>query len=119
RDSSDGGGISKVLYQFVAEKVAKEWNYNNNCGLVVGATYPGELKIVRRIVGEIPILIPGVGAQGGDTEKTVKAGIDKDGMNAIINSSRGIIFASNGPDFAKKAREEAVKLRDEINKYRS
>lgn len=106
----------KPLYQIVAENITKEWNHNNNCGLVVGATYPSELEIVRHIVGDgIPLLIPGIGAQGGDTEKTVKAGLDSNGMNAIINSSRGIIFASSGEDFAQKAAEEAKKLRDEIN----
>src|SRR3989344_99804 len=105
----------KPLYQIVAEKVAKEWNHNGNCAVVVGATYPSELEIVRRIVGEMPILIPGVGAQGGDVEKTVKAGVDKDGLNAIINSSRGIIYAGNGQDFAQKARIEAEKLQRLIN----
>lgn len=106
------------LYQLLAEKIVKEWNYNGNCGLVVGATYPAELEIVRRIVGEMPILIPGIGAQGADIEKTVKAGVDKDGLNAIINVSRSIIFAGSGKDFAQNARNEAKKLRDEINKYR-
>jgi orotidine-5'-phosphate decarboxylase len=108
----------RPLYQIVAGNVAGEWNYNNNCALVVGATHPTELEIVRRIVGEMPILIPGIGAQGGDVEKTVKAGVDKNGLNAIINSSRGIIFASNGLDFVQKAKEEAQKLRDLINQYR-
>lgn len=109
----------KSLYQIVAQHVVKEWNYHGNCGLVVGATYPDELKIVRRMVGDgFPLLIPGVGTQGGDVEKTVNAGVDKDGLNAIINSSRGIIFASSGDDFAKKAREESKKLRDDINKFR-
>jgi len=108
----------KPLYQIVAEKVASEWNDNNNCGLVVGATYPTELEIVRRIAGEMPILIPGIGVQGGDVEKTVKAGVDKNSLNAIINSSRGIIFASTGANFAQRAKEETQKLRDLINKYR-
>lgn len=108
----------KPLYQIVAEKITKDWNYNGNCGLVVGATYPKELKIVRRIVGDLPILIPGIGVQGGDAEKTVKAGVDRQGKNAIINSSRGIIFASKAKDFAEKAREKAVTLRDSINEYR-
>lgn len=106
------------LYQIIVEHIVKDWNYNNNCGLIFGATYPSELEIVRRMVGNMPILIPGIGAQGGDVEKTVRAGVDKYGLNAIINSSRGIIFASNGKDFTKKAREETEKLRDEINKYR-
>lgn len=119
RDSPDGEGIGKPLYQIVAEHVVNDWNYNGNCGLVVGATYPAELKIVRRIVSDgFPLLIPGIGVQGGDVEKTVKAGIDANGLNAIINSSRGIIFASNGADFVQKARIEAEKLRDSINKYR-
>lgn len=119
RGSPDGGGIEKSLYQVVAERVAKDWNYNGNCGLVIGATYPTDLEIVRRIVGdEFPLLIPGVGSQGGDIEKTVKAGVDKDGLNAIINSSRGIIFSSSDEDFAQKARENAKKLKLEINKYR-
>lgn len=117
--SVDSGNQRIKLYQYIAKKVTKEWNYNGNCGLVVGATYPRELEIVRRIGGDgFPLLIPGIGAQGGDLEKTVKAGIDKVGLNAIINSSRGIIYAGTGANFAKKAREEAKKLRDEINKYR-
>lgn len=116
---SDGGGIGKHLYQILAEHVSKDWNYNGNCGLVVGATYPDELMIVRRIAGNIPLLIPGIGAQGGDVEKTVKAGVDSNGLNAIINSSRGIIFASSGADFAQKACVETQKLRDLINNYRS
>lgn len=108
----------KPLSQVIAGKVANEWNKNGNCGLVVGATYPGELEIVRRIAKDLPLLIPGIGAQGGDVEKTVKAGVDKHGKNAIINVSRAIIFASNGEDFAQKARTEAQKLRDAINSYR-
>lgn len=106
----------KPLYQIVAENIAKEWNTNGNCGVVVGATYPEELSKVRRIVGDMPILIPGIGAQGGDVGATVKAGRSKNG-GMIINSSRAIIFASSGPDFAKAARSETEKLRAEINKY--
>ena len=109
----------KPLYQVLAEKVSKEWNYNNNCSLVVGATYPDELKHVRTIVGTMPLLIPGVGAQGGDVEKTVKAGIDSRGVGAMINASRSIIFASSGLDYARKAREETVTLRDQINAFRT
>lgn len=108
----------RPFYQIVAENVAMNWNSNGNCALVVGATYPIELEIVRRLVGNMPILIPGIGAQGGDVEKTVKAGVDTSGKNAIINSSRGIIFAATGVDFAERAREEAQKLRNEINQYR-
>ena len=113
----DSGNQAIELYQRVAEKVAKDWNYNGNCGLVVGATYPEELEIVRRIANDLPFLIPGIGAQGGDIEKTVKAGVDENGRNAIINSSRGIIFASSGQDFLERAREETEKLRSEVILY--
>ena len=106
------------LYRFVARRVASEWNKNGNCALVVGATALHELAHVRKIVGDMPILIPGIGAQGGDVEQTVKAGKDSRGKGMIINSSRGIIFASKGADFAQAARRETIKLRDTINQYR-
>ena len=106
------------LYQYIAMKI-KEWNKLGNCGAVVGATYPNELKAIRDILGEnIPILIPGIGAQGGDVEKTVKYGTDIKGEMAIIVSSRGIIYSGKDDDFAVKARDSALHLRDEINKYR-
>jgi len=106
------------LYQIVAKKI-KEWNENDNCGAVVGATYPEELKTIRSILGdEIPILIPGIGKQGGDVEKTIKNGTNSKGKMAVINSSRGIIFAGDDEDFATVSREKAISLRDEINKYR-
>ena len=108
---------SQRLYQYVAENVAQQWNKNGNCALVVGATYPEELAQVRRIIGDMPILIPGIGAQGGDVEKTVSAGRDSRGQGMIINSSRGIIFASKGADFAEAARRETEKLRDLINQF--
>ena len=114
----DTGNQAIKLYQYLAKKITEEWNENGNCGLVVGATYPGELEIVRRIAQHIPLLIPGIGAQGGDIEKTVKAGVDSGGKNAIINSSRAVIFAGNGSNFAQKARETALKLIKEINIYR-
>lgn len=108
----------KPLYQRVAEKVVAEWNKNENCSLVVGATYPDEMMRVRKTAPQLPFLIPGIGAQGGEVESTVKAGESNEGGRAIINSARGIIFASNGEDFAKVARNEAIKLKEEINKYR-
>lgn len=112
RTSNPGAGeFQDIMYKTVAEHVVKEWNYNGNCALVVGATYPEELAIVRRIVGDMPILVPGVGAQGGDIEQTMKAGLDSKKAGLIINSSRNIIFAS-------KPRGEAKKLKSEINKYR-
>ena len=103
------------LYRQLAYKVANWWNKHGNCALVVGATYPDELREVRGLVGDMPILIPGIGAQGGDVEKTVSAGKDSRGWGMIINSSRGIIFASKGADFAEAARRETEKLRDMIN----
>lgn len=104
------------LYQQVARNVARDWNYNGNCAVVVGATYPGELAEVRKIVGDMPILIPGIGAQGGDLEATVSAGRDSKGQGMIVNSSRGIIFASSGEDFAEAARVETQKLHDAITR---
>lgn len=110
--SSRGSG---PLYRVVARHVAEHWNVNGNCALVVGATYPQELAEVRSIVADIPILIPGIGAQGGDIEATVKAGKDSRGRGMIINSSRGIVFASSGEDFAEAARRETLKLHTAIN----
>jgi orotidine-5'-phosphate decarboxylase len=111
--------ISKTpLYEIVARKI-KDWNKLGSCGAVVGATYPRELKIIRRILGdEIPILIPGIGAQGGDIKKTVKFGTNRLGYNAIIVSSRTIIYSSCDKNFNKKAGIAASFLRDEINKNR-
>ncbi len=107
------------LYKKVASNVANNWNENNNCMLVVGATYPDEMQKIRSIIGDdMWFLIPGVGAQGGDVEQTVKSGINSKGHGMVISSSRGIIFASSGDDYAKVAREKAIELRDEINKYR-
>ena len=103
--------FSKPLWKVVAEKVSKNWNKNNNCMLVVGATYPKELAEVRKIVGEMTILVPGVGAQGGSVEEVMKAGLNSEKLGLIINSSRGIIFSDN-------PKEEARKLCEEIRKYK-
>jgi orotidine-5'-phosphate decarboxylase len=100
--------------QIVALK-ASRWNANHNIGLVVGATYPEELKTIRQAHPDIPILIPGVGAQGGDLELSVRYGVDAHNRGIIINSSRGIIYAGKGADFAKAAGKAAQTLRDEIN----
>ncbi len=106
------------LYQIVAQKI-HDWNVHENCGAVVGATYPEELKKVRSLLGEtIPILIPGIGKQGGDIEKTVKNGTNAKKEMALINSSREIIFAGEKEDFAEHSRRKAESVRDEINKYR-
>lgn len=112
------GESQEPLYLVVARNVAQQWNTHGNCALVVGATYPEELKRIREAVGDLPILIPGIGAQGGDVEATVKAGKDSHGAGMIINSSRGIIYASTGPDFALAARKATEVLRAEINTYR-
>lgn len=106
----------KKLYEIVAEKAANEWNGNNNVALVVGATYPEQLGEVRKIVGQtMPILVPGIGAQGGDLEGVLKHGLNADKRGIVINSSRGIIYSSNGEKFAETAGWEAMKLRDAIN----
>lgn len=116
QDIRDDGDCTP-LFMRVAKAVLK-WNKNGNCALVVGATYPDELCEVRGIVGDMPILIPGIGAQGGDVKKTVTAGKDSRAWGIIVNSSRGIIFASKGADFAEAARRKTKKLRDLINQYR-
>ncbi len=108
----------KPLYLKVAENFAKKWNYNNNVLLVVGSTYPEELGSVRKIVGDMTILVPGMGAQGGDIEKSLKYGLNKEGRGIILSTSRVVLYASSGKDFAKKSREKATELRDTINKYR-
>jgi orotidine-5'-phosphate decarboxylase len=106
------------LYQHVARLLAQQWNRNGNCGLVVGATYPAELASVRAIVPDMPLLVPGIGAQGGDIEATLKAGRTSDGTGLIINSSRAVLYASSGSDFAEAARRVASDTRDAINRYR-
>lgn len=106
------------VYKRVAQLAHDQWNENDNCILVVGATYPEEMSAVRAIASDIPFLVPGIGAQGGDVEKVIQSGVTKDGLGLIINSSRGIIFASGKEDFAEAAREKALSLRDQINHYR-
>jgi orotidine-5'-phosphate decarboxylase len=114
----DAGG--QPLYQHVARLVAEKWNRNGQCALVVGATFPDELAQVRRIVGDMPLLVPGIGAQGGDIEATVRAGRTANGTGMMINSSRAILYAKpeGGEDFAAAARRVATETRDAINRYR-
>jgi orotidine-5'-phosphate decarboxylase len=102
------------LYQRVAEMVAKRWSAIGECGLVVGATYPAQLGEVRAIVGDLPILVPGVGAQKGDVAAAVRAGTTGHGTGLILNSSRAILYASASDDFAEKARAMALSTRDAI-----
>lgn len=99
------------LWQVVAEKVSKDWNKNRNCMLVVGATYPEEMKKIRSLVGDMTFLVPGVGAQGGDLKSVLKAGLNSQDLGLIINSSRGIIFSENPKEEAKKLCEEIRKCR--------
>ena len=106
----------RPLFELVALK-ASQWNKYGNIGLVVGATYPEELKLIRQNHPEIPILIPGVGAQGGDLASAVRYGVDAQGEKAIINSSRQIIYASREKDFAQAAQRVASSLRHQINSY--
>jgi orotidine-5'-phosphate decarboxylase len=108
-------GKTMPLYEVVAIK-ASRWNTNGNVGLVIGATYPEELKTIRQAHPSLPILIPGVGAQGGDLALAVKYGIDAHKRGIMINSSRQIIYASKGADFAAAARKAAQTLRDAINR---
>lgn len=109
----------KPFYQHIANRVSCGWNDNHNCGLVAGATYPQQIVEVRNVISDnMPLLIPGIGKQGGDLEGAVKAGRNSKGEGFIINSSSGVIFASNGPDFAEAARRETQKLHDDINRHR-
>ena len=108
----------RPLYQVVAELAARRWNSRGNCLLVVGATYPRELAAVRALVGDMPLLVPGVGAQGGDVEQVVASGRTRAGTGLIISSSRAILYASAGEDFAEAARTAVTRLREQINTSR-
>jgi orotidine-5'-phosphate decarboxylase len=104
----------RPLFVRVAEMVANEWSRHGDCGLVVGATYPDELRTVRGVVGDLPILVPGIGAQGGDAQAATTAGVTADGRGLIVSSSRAIIYASSGDDFADAARCAAIEARDSL-----
>ncbi len=103
------------LFEIVASKVS-QWNTYGNLGLVVGATYPEELRLIRQNHPEIPLLIPGIGAQGGELSRVVNYGVDKQRQKTIINSSRQILYASKEKDFARAARNAAIEIRDQINR---
>jgi orotidine-5'-phosphate decarboxylase len=107
------------LFHVVADLAARRWNTRGNCLLVVGATYPRELAEVREIVGNMPFLMPGVGAQGGDVAQAVQSGQTAVGTGLVVSSSRGILYASSGENFASAARDATVKLRDQINASRA
>jgi orotidine-5'-phosphate decarboxylase len=105
-----------------AIRAARDWNAHGNCGVVAGATHPEMIREIRKWILDVPLLIPGIGAQGGDLKETIKAAMYKDpksgesSLPAIINSSRGVIYASGEEDFAKAARKEVMRLKREINK---
>jgi len=105
---------NEPLYKVVARLAVGKWNENGNCCVMVGATYPKELIDVRKIVGDMPILTAGIGAQNGDLAKTMRAGLDKNRKGLVVNASRSVIFASSGADFAQAARSKAEKLHSEM-----
>jgi len=102
----------------VAERAATKWNVHNNIGLVVGATYPDEIRLIRKIVGDMPLLIPGIGTQGGDLPTVLENGLTKAKTGLLINLSRSVIYASSGSDFAESAAREAKNINLQINQYR-
>ncbi len=106
------------IYEKVAGMINDHWNANNNCCIVVGATWPEQMKRLREITGDMPFLVPGVGAQGGDVKALVEAGKTADGKGLIINSSRAVLYASDDVNFAQAARDVAIDTRDLINQYR-
>lgn len=106
------------LYLHVAKQVSEKWNTYGQCGLVVGATFPEEIAKVRAVVGDMPLLVPGIGAQGGDIPATVRAGLNSIGTGMMINSSRAILYASNGTDWQEAAARVAKETRDAINAAR-
>jgi len=118
RDVQDLDSGGRKLYEVIAEKAARDWNANGNVLLVVGATYPEELAEIRAIVGDMPILVPGVGTQGGEVAAVVANGANADGTGLIISSSRAVLYAGSGEDYALAARAAAQKLRGEINACR-
>ncbi len=113
-----------LLYEHIARQAQGPWNENGQLGLVVGATYPKEIERVRELAPTLPLLIPGVGAQGGDALATVRAGLRTDATGAItgpviVSSSRAVLYASSGSDFAQAARAEAKRTRDTLNAARA
>lgn len=118
RTSNPGAGelqdlevSGRPLWSIIAQKIHEEWNQLGNCMLVAGATYPDEMSRIRHTVGDMTLLVPGIGAQGGDIERTIRAGVNRAGKGLIVNSARGIIFADDPA-------AEACALRDEINRWR-
>jgi orotidine-5'-phosphate decarboxylase len=113
----DEQGQTRPLYEVVAQRV-QSWNDAGNCGIVAGATYAQELRTLRAMCPDMPILVPGIGAQGGDLQAAVSAGVDAHGERAIIAASRSIIYAAGDDRYAAAAQEQARQLRDQINEVR-
>jgi orotidine-5'-phosphate decarboxylase len=111
------GPDRRPLYEHVADQVARHWNVNGNCGVVVGAPYPAALHAVRSIIGSLPILVPGIGTQGGEIGPTIRAGRDSEGHGLVINSARDIIYASSGRDYAVAAGRAATQLNETIARH--
>ena len=111
---SSGADGARPLYQQVALQVGT-WNQHGNAGLVLGATYPEQIKEVRALCPDMPVLIPGIGSQEGALEQAVRNGVSAQGRRILVNSSRGIIYASRGDNFAESARKATAGLRDAIN----
>jgi orotidine-5'-phosphate decarboxylase len=125
RTSNPGGSQLQMLdvdgerlFERIAHLAVTEWNVNGQLGLVVGATYPKELARVRAVAARLPLLVPGIGAQGGDIDATLRAGLDSDGAGLVINSSRAILYAGSGESFAESARGAAIETRDQIEAVR-
>lgn len=112
-----GKGLKMPYYEYVASQVAEKWNDHGNCAVVAGGTYPDQLARIRIIIGDMPMLIPGIGAQGGNVEEVVKAGLNSKKQGIIINSSSAILYASAGDDFAEAAAQEAQRLHTEITHF--
>jgi orotidine-5'-phosphate decarboxylase len=110
-------GPARPLYEVVARRV-QDWNAAGNCALVVGATYPQEMRAVRALCPTLPILVPGIGAQGGDLEAVVPLAVDSEGERAMISASRAILYAGSGTRFAEAAGDAARELRAQINRAR-
>lgn len=113
----DDEGQIRPLYEVVARRV-QSWNEAGNCALVVGATYPQEMRAIRALCPDLPILVPGIGAQGGDLEATVPLAVDAHGERAMISASRAILYAGSGANYAEAAGEAARELRAQINRVR-
>jgi len=105
---------TEPLHQYVAKKI-REWNKNKNCGLVVGATDIEELKILRRVIPDMPFLVPGIGAQGGNLKEVLEFGRDKDGLGVLINVGRDILYQSSGKDFAQKSKQRVIDYVNEMS----